>query len=388
MSRFNISLLTRSFVPLTLFALTLSPGAVTAVVKMPESEIDCIECHDDIWDEETTKNVIHEPFLGKNCILCHSENSRLFVDDQSWTSNLPTTSHWFEFDDREHPTTVILQATSSNKSRLFREIPLPLFNDLSELSDVDGQSPPKIFDVKVLEVSKGIFATASISWSTDRPTSSIIAYGVEKLGNTTPMGNLFHTEHLETLSGLDHDQTYQFRITAEDDFGNITESDILNFSTSSTFSNLTPKSIARRSRLTKALSLKSRFFRKDDQCLVNITGTQPFRIVLSLKNNFDIKTEAVNWDEDEEHIVHAEEELKTLLVCKKCHPNSDHHPVDVHPEKGMKVADDHPTLADGRISCISCHSPHASTREFLLIKDKEQELCFGCHNISKYGGET
>ena len=237
-------------------------------------------------------------------------------------------------------------------------------------------------------MKKGIFLAASIYWQTDRPTGSMITFGVDKLQQVTPIGNR-KTEHLETLVDLKHDQTYQFRITAEDDFGNRTESDVFKFSTAATFSNPAREAVAENCCSGKrALSLKSNIFRRGDQYLTNITGTQPFKIVLSLKNNFNVKTEAVNWDEDEEHIILAEDKVSTFLICKRCHSYSDHHPVNVYPKKGMKVMADHPTMSDGRISCVSCHDPHASNLEFLLIKDKQQALCVCCHNILKYSGET
>ena len=373
----NITQLVRRFILLVPVILIIWTG--TASAKNSGSLTNnCIECHDDIWDEEITKTVIHEPFLENDCLVCHSENPKLLVDDEFWTdmSLLPSTSHWFEFDANELPPTIILQASFGKKLCLSRVIPFPPLDELSELSDVYKQRSPEIFDVKVLEVARGIFLTASISWSTDRPTSSLIAYGVEGLWNTAPMGNLFHTEHLETLSGLEHDQTYQFRITAEDDFGNITESDIFIFDTFSTFSKSAQESA--NPSLTKALSLKSKFFRRNDQYLINLTSTQPFKVFLRLKNNFNIKTKEP--DGQSRHIILAGEKISTFLVCKVCHPNSDHHPANVYPKRGMKVADDYPTMADGSISCISCHAPHASNLEFLLIKDKRQGLCVDCHS--------
>lgn len=384
MSRLNTVQLTRCLVLLILFILNPSPGP--AYAEEPASEIDCLECHEDIWDDETAKNFIHKSFLEKNCILCHSQNASLLVEDESWRKTFLATSHWFEFDAREIPTIMVLEASSSTV-RLTREIPLPPLDDLSDLANAYEQSPPEIFDVKVLEVARGIFLTASISWQTDRPTGSIITYGVEKLGQTTPENLHLRTEHLETLSGLKHDQTYPFRITVEDAVGNRTESDIFEFNTFSTFSNPGQESVPENCCLAKTLSLESKIFRIDNQYLINITGTQPFKIVLSLKRDDNIKI-APAMDEDAEHIILSEEETSTFLACKRCHPDSEHHPVNVRPKKGMKILADHPTLADGRISCISCHAPHASNLEFLLIKDKRQELCIGCHDSLKYRKKT
>lgn len=382
MYQLNITQLNRSLILLLLFALIIFTASVST--ENLGSLKNCLECHEDIWVDETNKNFIHEPFLEKDCIVCHSENASLLFDDEAWTDTSPlaSTSHWFEFDACEPPPTIILQASFSNMVCLTREIPFPPLDDLSELSDVYEQSPPKITDVEVLEVKKGIFLTATIYWQTDRPTGSTIIFGVKKLRQTTPGDRQLRTEHLETLSDLKFGQTYQFRITAEDTVGNRTESDIFEFGTFSTFSNPTLKSVAENCSLTKALSLKSNIFRKDDQYLLNITGTQPFKIFLRLKNNDNIKTETLNEPIEDvfyNHIILAEEEISTFLACKKCHNDSEHHPVNVYPKRGMQVLSDYSTMADGRISCISCHAPHASNLQFLLVKDKRQGLCSDCH---------
>ena len=91
MFRSNISLLTRCLVSLTLCVLISSPG--TASAEESEFAVDCLECHDDIWDDEIAKNFIHKPFLEKDCLVCHSPNSRLLSDGESFPLALnPTDS--------------------------------------------------------------------------------------------------------------------------------------------------------------------------------------------------------------------------------------------------------------------------------------------------------
>ena len=399
MGQVNISQLIRYIILLLLFALV--PCTRATPTEKPTSQNDCLKCHNEIWQEEIAKRYIHTPFREKKCTGCHATNDLSSLkdpvisssDDESvnWTGKnlIPATSHWFEFKSAENPATMILEASYGSMVRLYREIPLPPLDDLTDVTDVYEQNPPKIYNVKVPEVKKGIFLSASISWQTDRPTGSIITYGVEKLRQNTPLNGRLRTEHLETLSSLKSGQTYQFRITAEDAIGNRTDSDIFKFSTATTFSELPKKPVAENCCLATPLGLESKFFRKGDRYLVNITVIRPVKLFFALLKTKCPVTAAPNEPEilDDQpqttrHIITNEEVTTTFIVCKRCHRNFIiHHPVNVYPKKRMKIPADYPTMADGRISCVSCHAPHASDLKYRMIKDHRQELCIGCHNI-------
>ncbi|MEN8134802.1 MAG: cytochrome c3 family protein [Thermodesulfobacteriota bacterium] len=398
MGRVNISQLIRYIILLLLFALV--PCTKATPTENSASPNDCLKCHNEIWQEEIAKRYIHPPFREKKCTGCHATNNRVRLkdpvisssgdDSENWTGKnlIPATSHWFEFKSAENPATMILEASYGSMVRLYREIPLPPLDNLTDVTDVYGQNPPKIYNVTVPEVKKGIFLSASISWQTDRPTGSMITYGVGKLQQNTPLNNRLQTEHLETLSSLEADQTYRFRITAEDAIGNRTDSDIFKFSTTTTFSKLAKKPVPKDCCLVAPLGLKSKFFRKGDRYLVNITVIRPVKLLFALLGQKCPITEAPNEPEtlDEQpqttkHIITNKEETTTFIICKTCHRDFIcRHPVNVYPKRGMKVPSDYPTMADGRVSCISCHAPHASDHQYRMIKDHRQELCIGCHS--------
>jgi predicted CXXCH cytochrome family protein len=69
------------------------------------------------------------------------------------------------------------------------------------------------------------------------------------------------------------------------------------------------------------------------------------------------------------------------MVCRNCHQSQSGttHPVNVLPPPGMIIPPEYPTLADGRITCASCHSTHSSDYEYLAIRAGKRELCVGCH---------
>lgn len=56
-------------------------------------------------------------------------------------------------------------------------------------------------------------------------------------------------------------------------------------------------------------------------------------------------------------------------VCYTCHKRqrADSLKASVHP------------VRDEQMSCTGCHEPHASTNEFLLVRQTINDTCFGCH---------
>jgi predicted CXXCH cytochrome family protein len=59
---------------------------------------------------------------------------------------------------------------------------------------------------------------------------------------------------------------------------------------------------------------------------------------------------------------------------------SSSHPVNILPKPGMVIPPEYPLLADGRISCMSCHVYHGGNFEHRLVKPDKQSLCKGCHS--------
>lgn len=397
MARLNITPFSRQLLLLILFA--LAPFLISASGENPGFMLNCLECHEDTWDADRAKQSVHEPFRNKDCLFCHAENSSLLETigpllrgpTPLLGSPTPSTSHWFEFTPPTIPSTLQLEASFGNSLKLIREIDLPPLADLGEIPDNYKKKPPEISAIKVDEVTKGVMIAASISWKTDRPTSSIINYGIKGLDRKTPSNLNFQTEHQEIMSGLKNDQEYQFRITVEDTFGNRSTSDIFKFSTAATFSNLDQKSVAGKCCLLAPMSLDNKIFRRRGRYLLNVTSTRPFKVTLGLIDDYPVQPAKTEKSEGEslesrenKHIILAERDRTNFIICKKCHADISHHPVNVYAKKGMKVIAEYPTMAGGKISCVSCHYPHASDSEFLLRKDLQKDLCLGCHSSSYY----
>jgi peroxiredoxin len=88
------------------------------------------------------------------------------------------------------------------------------------------QSPPEnTIDTTILSlqsVSKSTTETgATITWKTDEPSTSQVNYGkTETYGSTTPLDTNLSTSHSVTLTGLDPNTTYNFKVISADAAGN------------------------------------------------------------------------------------------------------------------------------------------------------------------------
>jgi chitodextrinase len=90
-------------------------------------------------------------------------------------------------------------------------------------------TPPVISNVSVSPTQ----TTATVSWTTDTPSSSQVAYGTTTAyGSTTPLDPTLVTAHSQTISGLTAGQMYHFSVTSTNGSGDIAGSRDNTFTTS------------------------------------------------------------------------------------------------------------------------------------------------------------
>ena len=71
-----------------------------------------------------------------------------------------------------------------------------------------------------------------------------------------------------------------------------------------------------------------------------------------------------------------------ISLCHGCHPKEKlgiSHPVGVYPTGNMRIPEGLPTDENGRLLCITCHSPHGSDEESLGRRPVSAQLCVACH---------
>ncbi len=90
-------------------------------------------------------------------------------------------------------------------------------------------NPPTIESVSVSNITED---GAEISWTTDEVSDGYVEYGpTPDYGSQTPLVTDYTTDHTATLSGLDPDTVYFYRVVSSDGVGNTAKSSENNFST-------------------------------------------------------------------------------------------------------------------------------------------------------------
>lgn len=142
-------------------------------------------------------------------MICHPD------EGCTWTELDETlvASHSVALNDLNPDTTYHYSATSTDASEN-QEIYEGEFTTLGQADMI----PPLISGIDVSDRSE---STATISWVTDEPATSRVEYGTtDAYGLTTPSDEELTTSHNITLTALESDTTYYFRVKSEDASGN------------------------------------------------------------------------------------------------------------------------------------------------------------------------
>ncbi|MEA2083284.1 MAG: cytochrome c3 family protein [Thermodesulfobacteriota bacterium] len=373
-------------------------NAGSASSEAPSSS-QCYSCHEDDVKESFDMLAVHIPFVQKKCTECHVNESsveapldsegtnRTFTESTKlkWIGESPSLSkiHWITLSAKEVADTLYVKVRDDIDVLFMETMNLPPEEDLKKMKV--EQAPPKISEVKVLQVERKLFFSAKIGWKTNEIANSQIVYGIKSLDKSSPVDINLVSEHVIDLAGLKAKKTYRFKVISQDMFGNKSESDIFTFSTSKLYSASNTAGEKQRPAREK-VKLEGEFFFKDGDRLAKFTANQPVSvsvgvepIAVARKGKSRVKKEG------REFIDHywLKSELDLHIInCYTCHPEvkgGRSHPVNVYPKPGMTIPPEYTTLSDGRITCMSCHGTHASNYDFMLIKPTSKALCTGCH---------
>ena len=363
----------------------------------PQQNNKCSQCHTEVSHSDYSKKYIHQPMFDKSCVVCHLEriaqkrllNIKKELEPPKGVkliahNPLPDTNLWFQVPYDDVGNEIFLKIRSEYGQRDLKKIEILPIERLSSLKN-DG-APPRISDIRTI-VERGIFITAQITWKTDKPTNSRVSYGIGTRMSDAPPEDNFSRTHKVELAPLKKKSLYKFIIHSADMFDNLESSDVLTFSTEE------PKSGIRDTRTPAKtpkgeIELAEKIFRNNDNLVFNLTANQPaFITMYSDRKKKIFKSEKEMLEEEKEKLKAEHSGFRSQIditntICRACHKEvkpSLTHPVNVFPKPGMVIPAEYPTLPDGRITCSSCHSKHASDNKHRTIKSRPKELCKGCH---------
>lgn len=373
----------------------LAVGVASAIAA---DDRECYLCHREMVEQDRAKAYIHDPFLRNKCVLCHGgmtknelaaelapagpvshEKIRWFAE-----SATPALVHYFLIPFKEMNGVVFVDTRDSRAQTRLTKLTLPSLESLQPLPDTGA--PPVISAVRVLEVERGLFLSVTIGWQTDKIADATVRYGIDDLSEKASLDGSLLQDHRVTLVGLKANKTYRFVVASTDIAGRRTVAPEASFSTAREMKVAASAGDESVLEVGGKFVVSDEFFRYGENYVLQMSSSRPATMYVGVPLRPLVKKGGRNGQggsgADADHPALNSDLQTQSLVCKSCHPDSEgqlSHPVNVQPPPGMFLPPEYSTLADGRISCMSCHRAHASDFEFRLLKPRKRELCIGCH---------
>ena len=357
----------------------------------------CCVCHRKVCEDTADKRYVHVPVREKQCALCHiapagTEWTKSAKEGQGQVQWLAGSSPrqgmecWFSIPPALAGKKLILQAEGVDRKTLRTEMQLPNFSEAEQLVVVSR--PPEISELRVEEVKQGVFLTARVVWKTERITDSTVIYGEGESTRKSIADPHLSKDHEVLLTDLQPRKTYSFIAASQDIFGNKAVSPAMTLSTHTLFSRLGVE----RMKTNEKVAVSGKYFRADNRLFARFAANQPVSMRIgTLEGLIHVSTKESSGRTGRlppEHLPLADAYFLNTGVCYTCHPQTKgvvSHPVDVQPKRGMMIdTKEYKVLGDGRLTCMSCHVPHASDNEYRMVRSDKKRLCLGCHK--NFGG--
>ncbi|MBI5666336.1 MAG: hypothetical protein HZC49_14800 [Nitrospirae bacterium] len=233
----------------------------------------------------------------------------------------------------------------------------------------------KLSVVTVEEIKRRGFVSVVISWETDVFSTSEIEYRLPGgRPDTFEIKDLYTKTHKITLDGLKHKNKYYFRAVSRDIYDNTLKSEEYDFNTAEEFSRPSLKDADAAAPVITNMQV---FRGQDNKGLyLKVSANKPASVSVTIKEVKKI---------DEKHgfgLLPAR--YSRIDVCYKCHPHDSSHPVGIKAESSKtRTPEGLPTIEDGIITCVTCHTPHGGDRVHFNRFDFRKDLCMRCH-LQKY----
>lgn len=358
---------------------------------------ECSGCHEEVKAKSRRGRVVHAPVMKGQCSQCHiagkvvaapvkkstSAAEKEKSDKVRWvqTSSSRELVHWLRLPAEKLSAGLYLKATDGRMRSPVVKVVMPSRGDVAQLTD--DATAPRQTNLLLTDVRRGISTTATLQWETDEHTESFVYYGVGNLRSVKTERDLAR-KHSLVLLGLESDKVYQYQVVSRDIFGHETSSPVGEFSTEKSFWEQ-GASYEAANPFAAEPELSWELRQVEDDYLLIVKADRSVSLSLGVEN----KKKSKATEEREvaasgrfSHPILKSSFDTNITVCKTCHQSQREeysHPIKVRARQGMVIPPEYPVLADGTMSCMTCHDSHASNHDYRLRKSKKSDLCRGCH---------
>ena len=375
--------------------------SLSAVSKNEIKQNHCLSCHKTIYEKGVSSFYQHSPFEKKECVVCHLKQREGIApvrDKGAVGVNMLESMTLCSRDYLEEHTiflrelipkavydiNVVLRDMSRNTLRKeFRGVTPEKVQNIK----TDDEKPPVISGIKVGPIKRAIFLETTITWDTDKPSTSYVKYWIPEQCWNVPEDNALTKHHQVTLYGLVAGKEYHFRVASKDIFGNegISEDVVFNTETISKSSEVKETDNRKGGAVELAVN-KMDIFLLDSALGLHLETTKPANVTVEYVK---VEDPAVpNEPQIKPPVLKQYPELtsgKELAIdgCYQCHPPEElgvTHPVGVALKQTTKIPKDLPTLEGGIITCVTCHDVHGANRPYLARKEMTRDICISCHD--------
>jgi len=403
----NSSVCFHAFIfPTLLMAAVLFLMAGARNVAAGENPVDksCVQCHNDMVVANMSKMYVHMPFLQQQCSVCHvaagitaqeyknsppAPKKKISEKNIKWIDYTysPSVESWFFIQSDKVSSADLVVSAFNERQQNYRKIyEMPEIETLPvKASDTE---PPVIKSVGVRGVYSGVFISAQIGWTTDEKADSEVIYGIDELVYSEK-NDKFTTKHKIVLQNLKADQKYQYVVVSKDIFGNSAVSETGSFTTGK-FSPMPPKKYEQPRK--GGITLNAQFFRIEDSYVIRLKANQPVTLKVGTvpaarpekagSGGMTVMASYTVIDGNPEHVPLRSIDSISSAVCRKCHAKmfgKGNHMINIGSSARIIIPAAYKTNSAGKITCVTCHNPHASNFEYITVKSRKGELCIGCH---------
>lgn len=322
----------------------------------------CKNCHPQVFNSIDNRPYQHFSSIKERCSLCHFKRFVRTVAVKAYARE-----HLVMLDELEGPYAYDTEITVTDRQRNKQVAKLAIVPSLAADLAENPKSRPSFKRVEIEAVERGIFASAVISWQTDRWSRGVINYGEGRMLDYSATVDNFSKEHHISLEGLSVNRPYYFRITAVDVFGNQVISQHFSFTPTKPFrthpvhtGNGGPISV-------KTVRVPSR---SQPGSKIAVICSSDREISLTVQYSRQSIRDQKHFGMETTNLMEA-----GMQSCLLCHSKNVSHPVG---EKITNIPEALPTYQKILI-CATCHLPHGSDMTYLARFDLSMELCVKCH---------